>query len=72
MLAIASVYGCLLDSRKAVREQRRMWVTEEDVARQKARYDNHVNFLIKNVIMSQDNLFKKKLIVFVFNESSVH
>jgi hypothetical protein len=70
MLAIASAYGCLLDLRKAVREQRRVWVTEEDIARKKARYDNHVNFLIKNVIMSQDNLFKKKLIVFVLNDKS--
>jgi hypothetical protein len=57
MLAIAAAYGCLLDLRKAVREQRRVWVTmEEDVAMKKARYDNHVNFLIQNVIMRQDNV----------------
>jgi hypothetical protein len=55
-----------------VRERRRVWVTEEDLPMKKARYDNHVNFLIQNVIMRQDNLFKKKMIAFVLNESSVH
>ena len=72
MVAISSAYECLLDLRKAMRERRRVWVTEEDIAWKKTRYDNHVNFLIKNVIMSHDNLFKKRLIVFVLNESSVH
>ena len=70
MVAIASAYEFLLDLRKAMRERRRVWVMEEDIAWKKTRYDNHVNFLIKNVIMSHDNLFKKRLIV-LFSMSQV-
>jgi hypothetical protein len=73
MGVIAEAYGCLLDTQKAVRKRGRGFGRgEAGVVQDKKMYDAHINFLIKKVILRHDNLFKKKMIVFVLNESMVH